>query len=346
MNISEFNYELPEELIAQHPLPERDASRMLIVDRVSQRWQDAAFRSFPEHLVKGDVLVLNNTRVLAARLHGQRDPTGGAIELLLLRELRPNTWEALARPARRLLPGTVIRFGTDDLRATVLDSMPNGVRVVEFRSENDALDRVLDRLGEPPLPPYIRREAAATNEDSERYQTIYAHERGAVAAPTAGLHFTSTVLEAVRARGVSIVEITLHVGYGTFEPVRVSNVNQHHVLPEWFSINAESASAINQARQEKRRVVAVGTTTTRALESATDTDGQITAQSGSANLTIVPGYKFRAVDALLTNFHLPQSSLLLLVCAFAGRNFMLNSYRHAVQNHYRFYSYGDCMFII
>ena len=346
MNISKFDYRLPEELIAQDPLPERDASRMLIVDRQSRVWRDSIFRSFPELLNENDVLVINNTRVLAARLRGRRDPSGGAVELLLLRELRPKVWEALARPARRIPTGSAINFDTSDLSAKIVDALPNGVRVVEFRSENDALDRVIDEIGEPPLPPYIRRDAAAARDDSERYQTIYAHERGAIAAPTAGLHFTPNVIEAIKNRGVTIVELTLHVGYGTFEPVRVTNIDQHRVLPEWFSISEEAASAVNRARAEHRRVVAVGTTTTRALESAIDPDGKIRAQAGSANLTIVPGYKFRAVDALLTNFHLPQSSLLLLVCAFADRDFMLNAYRHAVEQRYRFYSYGDCMFVI
>ena len=346
MNISEFDYQLPDELIAQHPLPERDASRMLIVDRISQSWEDSFFRLFHERLNDGDVLVLNNTRVFAARLQGQRDPTGGAVELLLLRELRPNIWEALTRPAKRLSIGSAIRFGTSELTAKVVDALTNGVRVIEFKSENDALDRVIDKVGEPPLPPYIKRESSLAREDSERYQTIYAHERGAIAAPTAGLHFTPAVLDAVRSRGVRVAEITLHVGYGTFEPVRVANVSQHQVLPEWFSIDENAAGAINEAREHGGRIIAVGTTTTRALESAVDEGGTIAPQSALANLTIVPGYTFRAVDALLTNFHLPQSSLLLLVAAFAGRDLILNAYRHAVRERYRFYSYGDCMFVI
>jgi len=346
MNISEFDYQLPDELIAQHPLPERDASRMLIVDRTSQSWEDSIFQSLPARLNDGDVLVLNNTRVFAARLQGQRDPTGGAVELLLLRELRPNVWEALTRPAKRLAIGSAIRFGTSELSAKVVDARANGLRVIEFKSENDALDRVIDKVGEPPLPPYIKRESSLTREDSERYQTIYAHERGAIAAPTAGLHFTPAVLDAVRSRGVRVAEITLHVGYGTFEPVRVANVSQHQVLPEWFSIDENAAGAINEAREHGGRIIAVGTTTTRALESAVDEGRTISPQSALANLTIVPGYTFRAVDALLTNFHLPQSSLLLLVAAFAGRDLILDAYRQAVRERYRFYSYGDCMFVI
>jgi S-adenosylmethionine:tRNA ribosyltransferase-isomerase len=231
------------------------------------------------------------------------------------------------------------------LSAKVVDASANGVRVIEFKSENDALDQVIEKIGEPPLPPYIKRGASPAREDSERYQTIYAHERGAIAAPTAGLHFTQTVLDAVRARGVTVAEVTLHVGYGTFEPVRVANVSQHQVLPEWFSIDDNAAGAINSAKVHGGRIIAVGTTTTRALESAFDEGGMIAPQSALANLTIVPGYNFRAVDGLLTNFHLPQSSLLLLVAAFCGRDLILNAYRHAVRERYRFYSYGDCMFI-
>ncbi len=303
------------------------------------------FRSFPESLKPADVVVINNTRVFAARLRGRREPTGGAVELLLLRELHPNTWEALTRPARRLPPGSEISFGNNNLLAKVVDSRPNGIRLIEFKSTNDALDRVIDQLGEPPLPPYIKRDAPLSKEDSARYQTVYAHERGAIAAPTAGLHFTSTILEAIRRRGISIVEITLHVGYGTFEPVRVTKVGNHKVLPEWFSIDEAAAETINQARQSGGRIIAIGTTTTRALESAVDDSGRVHGESGLANLTIVPGYSFRAVDAMLTNFHLPQSSLLLLICAFAGRELTLNAYEHAVREQYRFYSFGDCMLI-
>lgn len=345
MLISDFDYQLPEDLIAQQPLAERDASRMLIVERQTQTWRDSTFRSFPDHLHHGDVVVINNTRVFPARLRGYRVPSGGTVELLLLREIGPNIWEALARPAKHLPTDTVIRFDATDLLGRVIDSRDGGLRVVEFDVSSQPFTQVIDEIGEPPLPPYIKRRASVEKQDSARYQTVYAHERGAIAAPTAGLHFTSSVLDAVRSRGAKIVEITLHVGYGTFEPVRVSNVNQHRVLPEWFSISEAAAQTINEARSDDRRIVAVGTTTTRALESAIAGAG-IAGTSGLANLTIVPGYRFRIVDALLTNFHLPQSSLLMLVSAFAGRELVLEAYRHAVNKRYRFYSYGDCMLII
>jgi len=343
MRISDFDYELPEELIAQQPLPERDASRMLIVDRGTKSWEDSQFRSFPSCLREGDVLVLNNTRVFPARLRGRR-ASGGAIQLLLLREIEPDLWEALARPARRLKHGERIFFDSSKLQAEVADARSDGVRVIRFESEGP-LDTAINELGEPPLPPYIKRTSRVGAEDRDRYQTVYASQRGAIAAPTAGLHFTPSVLEAIEARGVSVVEITLHVGYGTFEPVRVDDVREHRVAPESFSITDVVAQKINRAHERTGRIVAVGTTTARALESATGENGRVRAQSDLASLTIGPGYEFRAIDALLTNFHLPRSSLLMLVSAFAGREFTLEAYRYAVEERYRFYSYGDCMFI-
>ena len=344
MHISDFDYELPAEIIAQHPLPERDVSRMLIVDRESKTWIDSTFKEFPTHLREGDVLVLNNTRVFPARLRGRRS-SGGAVELLLLREVQPRTWEALARPARRVRNGDEIVFGDGKSKARVRDSLPDGVRVVEFES-SEGLAEILEEIGEIPLPPYIKRdgEHLTEGEDKLRYQTIYAREQGAIAAPTAGLHFTPSIIEMIKQRGVTVTEITLHVGYGTFEPVRVSDIADHQVRPESYSISDAVAATINEARSRGQRIIAVGTTTTRALESASGTNGLV-AGTTLANLTIVPGYRFRVVDALLTNFHLPQSSLLLLVCAFAGREFALDVYRHAVKERYRFYSYGDCMFI-
>ncbi len=344
MQISDFDYELPPALIAQQPLAERAASRMLIVDRVSRTWSDSQFNLLPEYLNANDALVLNNTRVFPARLAGERSPSGGAAELLLIREIGPNVWEALARPARRLRKGSRIIFGGFRLRAEVLELLDNGMRVVRFES-SEALDRVIDDLGETPLPPYIKRGGVGNANDKERYQTIYASQRGAIAAPTAGLHFTPRVLREVKARGVSITEITLHVGYGTFEPVRTDEVQRHRVAPEWSTITREAAEAINDTRRHGGRVIAVGTTTTRALESATNTNRWTEMRSGVADLTIVPGHEFRAVDALLTNFHLPRSSLLILVSAFAGRDLILDAYRHAVREGYRFYSYGDCMLI-
>lgn len=344
MQISDFDYELPEELIAQQPLAERDASRMLIVDRQQQAWRDSRFATLPDNLSERDVLVLNNTRVFPARLHGRRR-SGGSVELLLLREVEANTWEALTRPGRRLRVGAGIEFENTGLEAEVVEAKDNGVRLIRFASA-EPLEKVIDEIGEPPLPPYIKRESSPSAEDKSRYQTIYAHQRGSIAAPTAGLHFTPSILEAVRERGVCIVELTLHVGYGTFEPVRVRNVLEHRVAAEWFSITEEGADAINKGRSAGGRIVAVGTTSARALESAVLPGGRVKAQSGLAALTIFPGYQFQIVDGLLTNFHLPRSSLLVLVCAFAGREFMLGAYRHAVTEGYRFYSYGDCMLIL
>ncbi len=344
MHISDFDYDLPLELIAQQPLAERAASRMLVVDRASQTWSDSQFDAFPESLRATDALVLNNTRVFPARLVGERSPTGGAVELLLIREIEPNTWEALARPARRLRHDSRIAFGGSRLQAKVIEVLENGKRLLKFET-NETLDRVIDDLGETPLPPYIKRACGGETSDKDRYQTIYASQRGAIAAPTAGLHFTPQVLRAIKAQGVSLNEITLHVGYGTFEPVRTDVVEDHHVDPEWSSITDEAADSINNARSRGGRVIAVGTTTTRALEAAT-VNHVVTAHAGFANLTIIPGYDFRVVDALLTNFHLPRSSLLLLVAAFAGRDLILDAYRHAVKEGYRFYSYGDCMLIL
>jgi S-adenosylmethionine:tRNA ribosyltransferase-isomerase len=345
MHISDFDYELPPELIAQQPLAERAASRMLVVDRAAQTWSDTQFNLFPEYLKANDVLVLNNTRVFPARLAGERSPSGGAVELLLIRQIEPNVWETLARPARRLRKGSRIVFGGSRLHAEVVELLNDGMRLIKFES-SEPLDQVIDDLGETPLPPYIKRDSGSDAADKERYQTVYASQRGAIAAPTAGLHFTPTILENLQARGVSITEITLHVGYGTFEPVRTNNMDHHRVAPEWSSVTDLAAAKINDARELGGRVVTVGTTTTRALESAVGADNRIAGRSGFVDLTIVPGYEFRAVDALLTNFHLPRSSLLMLVSAFADRQLILAAYRYAVSERYRFYSYGDCMLIL
>jgi S-adenosylmethionine:tRNA ribosyltransferase-isomerase len=345
MRVSDFDYELPAELIAQDPLPDRDASRMLIVDRATKNLGDSTFSSFPECLRKNDVVVLNNTRVFPARLTGKRVSSGAKVELLLLREVGPNQWSALTRPARRLRPGSRIIFNGGRLHAEIIESLEDGVRVVTFESA-EPLPNVIDQIGKPPLPPYIKRAPAASNADRERYQTIYAKEQGAIAAPTAGLHFTQAVLGEIKSRGARIAEITLHVGYGTFEPVRVNDVGQHRVAPEWFSISGETLQIVNKARAAGGRIVAVGTTTVRALESSVGCDSRLEARSGFSDLTILPGHPFRCVDAMLTNFHLPKSSLLILVSAFAGRGLTLAAYAHAVRERYRFYSYGDCMLIL
>ncbi len=350
MLISDFDYELPDELIAQHPLEKRDASRMMILDRAARSFKDSQFAEFPVQVRAGDVVVVNNTRVFPARLYGRRVPSGGRVELFLIREREKDVWEALARPARRLSVTSRVDFGDGKLSAEVIEVLADGRRLLRFEAKHaaeESFERALEELGQMPLPPYIKRAAEASSaEDRERYQTVYAQRSGAIAAPTAGLHFTPRVLGELKARGASIVEITLHVGYGTFEPVRVSDLSQHKVAPEHFEINEESARMLNQARHAGGRIIAIGTTTTRALESAADDAGHITAGARLAELTITPGYRFRAVDMLLTNFHLPRSSLLTLVSAFAGRDFTLAAYRHAVEAHYRFYSYGDCMLII
>jgi S-adenosylmethionine:tRNA ribosyltransferase-isomerase len=357
MLLSEFDYELPEELIAQQPLKRRDASRMLIVNRNSQTLQDSKFERLPEYVQPGDVIVVNNTRVFPARLLGQRDPSGGRVEVLLVRELESQDpsastdgrnfqiWEALVRPAHRLNPGSHIRFGSSSLHAEVLEESAKGFRILRFRADT-ALETLIEQLGQTPLPPYIRRPSGTSAADQARYQTVFAREKGAIAAPTAGLHFTPQVTEALIASGARVVEITLHVGYGTFQPVRVHKIEQHQVGAEFYEIEEDAAHAINEARARGGRVIAVGTTTVRALESSANTKGLVEPGKGETELTIIPGYEFRITDMLLTNFHLPRSSLLLLVSAFAGRNLTLEAYRHAVADRYRFYSYGDCMLVI
>jgi S-adenosylmethionine:tRNA ribosyltransferase-isomerase len=352
MRISDFDFELPEGLIAQHPLERRDASRMLVVNRAEALWRDGSFAEFPSELREGDAVVVNNTRVFPARLVGRREPTGGRVELLLVRrreEFEGETWEVLAKPARRLEAGARVTFGDGRLAAETLAATDDGAgRVVRFHTEGD-FAALLEEFGRMPLPPYIKRDSedlASAVEDRERYQTVYAAAPGAIAAPTAGLHFTPHVFESLRARGVRTCEVTLHVGYGTFAPVRADELSEHRVAAERFEISDAAAGEINRTKETGGRVLAVGTTTVRALESAVDESGRVRAGRGETGLTITPGYRFRAVDAMLTNFHLPRSSLLVLVGAFAGRELVLDAYRHAVAARYRFYSYGDCMLIV
>jgi S-adenosylmethionine:tRNA ribosyltransferase-isomerase len=318
---------------------------MLVLNRDSKTWNDSTFTFFPTLVHNGDVVVINNTRVFPARLLGQREPSGGRVEVLLLREIEASVWEALMRPAHRLNEGALLRFGTSSLRAEVVASLSGGVRRLKFTGEKP-LHLLIEDVGQTPLPPYIKRTGGSSEMDKERYQTVFARERGAIAAPTAGLHFTPAIMQELRDRGARIAEITLHVGYGTFEPVRAQEVEAHKVAAEYFSISEAAAKTINEARTLRGRVIAVGTTTTRALETAAGADGIIEPQHGTTELTIKPGYKFRAVNAKLTNFHLPRSSLLILVSAFAGRELVLNAYREAVKSRFRFYSYGDCMFVI
>ena len=342
LSISDYSYELPDELIAQEPLERRESSRMLVVDRRSSTLTDGRFVDFPEMLLAGDVLVLNNTKVFPARLFGITE-TGAKVEIFLVKKIKGDIWETLARPARRLRPGKTIGFG-ENLSGEVTAKNEEGTVLIRFNSTRP-LDEIVDEIGRTPLPPYIKREAAGDDADRERYQTVFAKERGAIAAPTAGLHFTPQILNRIGKRGIEIAEITLHVGYGTFEPVRVTNLSQHRVLPESFEISSHAADMLNRAKAENRRIVAVGTTTTRALETVMTRNGGFEAESGLADLTITPGYTFRAIDALLTNFHLPQSSLLMLVSTFGSRVLIMKACRHAVAELYRFYSYGDCMFV-
>lgn len=343
MLISEFDFQLPDELIAQEPLEKRENSRMLALNRGSNTWQDKNFFDLPDFLKKDDVIVLNNTKVFPARLLGMSE-TGANVEIFLVKEIENGVWETLARPAKRLKIGKKVLFG-EKLTAEILEKTEEGRCIVKFEADGNFAE-VLDEVGKTPLPPYIKREKDTIDKDRERYQTVFARERGAIAAPTAGLHFTPEILQKIKSIGVQIAQITLHVGYGTFEPVRVDDLSQHSVMPEQAEISVETAQILQEAKAEKRRIIAIGTTTTRALESSVSADGNILAGKRLANLTITPGYKFRLINGLLTNFHLPQSSLLVLVSTFAGHEFIMEAYNHAVASHYRFYSYGDCMLIL
>jgi S-adenosylmethionine:tRNA ribosyltransferase-isomerase len=360
--LSDFHYDLPEELIAQEPLADRAGARMLRLSRETGGLEDRQFRDFPELLRAGDLVVFNNTRVFPARFYGRRsgsraqavsarnpasrDFLHGQIEVLLTRQVStdPNEWECLVRPGRKIGVGEVLFFGPgDELQAEVLARGEFGERRIRFAPVADFFGAV-ERLGHVPLPPYIARDDRAG--DRERYQTVYAKERGSVAAPTAGLHFTPGILAQLHERGVETAEVTLHVGLGTFQPVRVEKIEEHHLHREAYSISEQVAEQINRALVGKRRVVAVGTTTVRTLESAARKfSGKVGAGSGETDLFIYPGFEFRVVGAMLTNFHLPESTLLMLVCAFAGTEKVLRAYRHAVEMRYRFFSYGDCMWV-
>jgi S-adenosylmethionine:tRNA ribosyltransferase-isomerase len=340
MRIEEFDYSLPSELIASEPLKHRSASRMLRINRGDNGLADRAFIDLPKILRPGDLLVLNNTRVFPARLNG-RIETGANVELLLEEEVGHDLWHALARPAKRLKAGRTIEFNAN-LSAEVVERGSDGTVTIRFDSSIDLWEQ-FETAGKVPLPHYIKRDD--TSDDRERYQTVYAKNRGAIAAPTAGLHFTKEIFDELSSGGIETTELTLHVGYGTFEPVRVEELAEHRVLPERFELSEAAADKLNEAKRDGRRVVAVGTTATRALESAIDQYGNFEPQKTRTSLTVIPGYKFRSVDALLTNFHLPKSSLLILVSTFGGHELIMDAYRHAVGERYRFYSYGDCMFI-
>jgi S-adenosylmethionine:tRNA ribosyltransferase-isomerase len=344
MDVALFDYDLPPELIAQEPAEPRDASRLLVVDRARGTWQDRQFRDLPSCLRAGDCVVANESRVVPARLLGVLEPGGRPAEVLMLGPATNGRWDALVRPGRRCRAGACVSVGGGSARVLVLAEKADGVREVAVESPWPVLE-LLDRHGLPPLPPYIARHDAPKPDDRERYQTVYARDAGSVAAPTAGLHFTSELVERVRATGAELHFLTLHVGVGTFRPLRADRVEAHRIAPEVVDIPDATADAVNRARSAGRRVVAIGTTTTRALEWGVDAGGRVRSGRGDADLYIYPGHRFRAVDALVTNFHLPRSTLLVLVAAFCGREATLAAYRHAVEARYRFYSYGDAMMI-
>lgn len=341
MNTNDFDFDLPEELIAQTPLKQRDSSKLLVIDHKKHTMVDTHFDHIIDELNPGDALVMNNTRVLPARLYGEKPDTHGHVELLLLKNIENDDWEVLAKPAKRLRVGAQISFGDGRLTAVVKEELEHGGRIVTFSYEGIFLE-VLESLGEMPLPPYIHEKL----EDRERYQTVYAKENGSAAAPTAGLHFTQDLLDKIAAKGVKLVYLTLHVGLGTFRPVSVDNVDEHEMHSEFYQLAEEAADTLNQVRSNGGRIVAVGTTSIRTLETiGTKFDGDIKADSGWTNIFIKPGYQFKVVDSFSTNFHLPKSTLVMLVSAFAGREFVLEAYKHAVDENYRFFSFGDAMFV-
>ena len=340
MKTSDFNFDLPEELIAQHPLEKRDTSRLMVLDKATGEIEHRHFYDVLEYLNAGDTLVLNNTRVLPARLIGEKEGTGGKIEFLLLRRIEGDKWECLAKPGKRAKIGTVFTFGEGKLKCKVVDIIEEGNRIIEFMYDG-IFEQVLDELGEMPLPPYITERL----EDKERYQTVYSKEKGSAAAPTAGLHFTEELLTKVREKGVNIAYVTLHVGLGTFRPVKVDDVNEHVMHSEYYHLDAENAKIINDTKKNGGRIISVGTTSTRTLETIGDENGIVSEQSGWTNIFIYPGYKFKVVDNLITNFHLPESTLIMLVSALAGKEHVMNAYNEAVKERYRFFSFGDSMII-
>ena len=340
MKASDFYFDLPEELIAQHPLEKRDESRLMVLDKVTGEIVHSKFYEIVNYLEKGDTLVLNNTRVLPARLIGEKEVSKGKIEFLLLKRLGKDRWECLAKPGKSAREGRKFTFGNGKLKAEVIEVLENGNRIVEFKYEG-IFEEVLDALGEMPLPPYIHERL----EDKERYQPVYSKEEGSAAAPTAGLHFTKELLEKIKEKGVNIVYLTLHVGLGTFRPVQVENVEDHQMHSEFYMLSKEGAEIINNTKKNGKKVISVGTTSTRTLETIGDENGFVREQSGWTNIFIYPGYKFKVVDRLITNFHLPESTLIMLVSTLAGKENVLNAYDIAVKNKYRFFSFGDAMFV-
>jgi S-adenosylmethionine:tRNA ribosyltransferase-isomerase len=341
MNVRDFYYDLPQELIAQDPLEDRSSSRLLVLGKEDGSIKHEIFRNITSYLNPGDCLVINNTKVIPARLFGVREGTGATIELLLLKRRENDIWETLVKPGKKAKPGTKISFGEGLLTGEIIDIIEDGNRLIQFSYEG-IFEEILDRLGQMPLPPYITH----TLKDKNRYQTVYAKYDGSAAAPTAGLHFTPELLNEIRAKGVGIAEVTLHVGLGTFRPVKVDNILDHHMHSEYYEVTEEAAELVNQTRRSGGRVIAVGTTSCRTLESASEPDGTLTAKSGWTDIFIYPGYDFKVIDGLITNFHLPESTLVMLVSALAGRENIMNAYHEAVNERYRFFSFGDAMFII
>ena len=341
MKTSDFYYDLPERLIAQTPMEPRDAARMMVIHRDTGKREDKIFRDLPDYLRPGDVMVINQTKVIPARLLGEKEETQVPVEILLLKRLDKDTWETLVRPGRRLKKGVTVSFGGGILRAEIGDTTDAGGRVVKFLYEG-VFEELLDRLGEMPLPPYIHEKL----EDPSQYQTIYAKQEGSAAAPTAGLHFTEEVMERVRQKGVEIVPVLLHVGLGTFRPVKAEDVSEHKMHSEYYEVSAEAAEKINAARKKGGRIVCIGTTSVRTLETVADDQGIVHPGMGNTSIFITPGVRLKATDVLLTNFHLPESTLLMLVSALMGREEALAAYKEAVEKEYRFFSFGDCMLIL
>ncbi len=340
MTTKDFYYDLPDELIAQTPLGDRTASRLMVVDKDNGEISHRHFYDIIEYLNEGDCLVMNNTRVIPARLYGVKEGSGGKIEFLLLRRLELDKWEVILRPGKKAKPGSRFEFGGGLLRAEILEVIEDGNRIVKFEYDG-VWEEILDKLGEMPLPPYIKEKLT----DRERYQTVYSKIEGSAAAPTAGLHFTNELIEKIKAKGVEVAYLTLHVGLGTFRPVSVENVEEHLMHSEYYQVTKEAADTINRVRENGGRIIAVGTTSVRTLETVADENGRMTSASGDTSIFIYPGYKFKAVDALITNFHLPESTLLMLVSALAGKDNIFNAYNTAVSEKYRFFSFGDAMFI-
>lgn len=340
MKVVDFNYELPEELIAQVPIKDRDQSRLMVLDRKTKTIEDKIFKDILEYLKPGDCLVRNNTKVIPARLYGIKEKTGAKIEFLLLKRIEGDTWEVMVHPGRRLKIGTKVSFGEGILKAEILDILEGGNRKVKFEYKG-IFNEILDQIGLMPLPPYIHENL----KQRDRYQTVYAKYEGSSAAPTAGLHFTDELLEKIKEKGIEIANVTLHVGIGTFRPVKVENIEEHDMHTEHYYIKQEDVEKINKTKQNRGRIIAVGTTSCRVLESIADERGMVKEQEGDTNIFIYPGYQFKCIDALITNFHLPESTLIMLVSALAGREYIMQAYNHAVKEKYRFFSFGDAMFI-